>query len=148
MCLNCLQFPIAIVVIVCPHISSYATLTAVSSTPPERPHHSASAMELHTITVGAISAIILGVIIDRAYQRLSHKWTNEPPLLPYRIPIIGHALWFGADCFGLYRTAWCVNVVPLAVFPSYIYKKPLREYFPDCKPYSLMFFGKRVYVRF
>src|ERR1700683_4501561 len=62
--------------------------------------------------VGAVSAIFfVGVIVDQAYQRLSHKWTNEPPLLPYRIPIIGHALIFGSDCFGLFSSAQYVNSV-------------------------------------
>lgn len=77
--------------------------------------------------VGIISVILLvGVIIDQVYQRWSHKWTNEPPLLPYRIPILGHALMFRSDCLGLFRAA--------------------QEYFPDCKPYSLLLFGRRVYI--
>ena len=69
--------------------------------------------------VGAVSAILLvGVIIDRFYQRLSHKWTNEPPLLPYRIPIVGHALMYGSDCFGLFKSAQCVNTVSLTTLPT------------------------------
>ncbi|KIM42710.1 hypothetical protein M413DRAFT_444378 [Hebeloma cylindrosporum] len=76
---------------------------------------------------GFISAVLLVVVgIDQAYQRFSHKWTNEPPLLPYRIPIIGHALRFTADCLGLFRAA--------------------HEYFPGSQAYSLFSFGKRVYV--
>lgn len=60
--------------------------------------------------VGIISVILLvGVIIDQVYQRWSHKWTNEPPLLPYRIPILGHALMFRSDCLGLFRAAQYVN---------------------------------------
>ena len=60
-------------------------------------------------TVGAFVSMILllAVAIDQAYQRLSHKWTNEPPLLPYRIPFIGHALSFSSDCLRLFRTAQC-----------------------------------------
>jgi hypothetical protein len=56
--------------------------------------------------IGYLSMILLvGVIIDQAYQRLSHKWTNEPPLLPYQLPIIGHALMFRSDPFALFRSA-------------------------------------------
>lgn len=60
-------------------------------------------------TVGGFVSVILlvAVGIDQAYQRLSHKWTNEPPLLPYRIPIIGHALSFSSDCLALFRAAQC-----------------------------------------
>lgn len=70
--------------------------------------------------------LLVGVIVDRAYQRLSHKWTNEPPLLPYRIPIIGHALMYGSNPIELFKSA--------------------EKHFRGCKPYSLLFFGKRVYV--
>jgi hypothetical protein len=59
--------------------------------------------------LGAVSIVLLvAVIIDQAYQRLSHKWTNEPPLLPYRIPIIGHALMFTSNRFKLFKAGLCV----------------------------------------
>jgi hypothetical protein len=71
-------------------------------------------MELTTYctVLGLLSLILLaGVVIDQAYQRLSHKWTNEPPLLPYRIPIVGHALMFRSDGLGLFKAAQYVNTV-------------------------------------
>jgi hypothetical protein len=74
--------------------------------------------------LGFISVTILvGVIIDQAYQRLSHKWTNEPPLLPYRIPFVGHALMFRSDCFGLFRAAQYVNTSTGIL--------PLKNSFPE-----------------
>jgi hypothetical protein len=76
-------------------------------------------LETYYTIVGALSAILfVGVIVDQAYQQLSHKWTNEPPLLPYRIPIIGHALMFGSDCFGLFRSAQYVNSVIQTASPG------------------------------
>src|SRR5882762_6706031 len=106
-------------------------------------------MGLHSYysALGAVSALLLiVVIVDQFYQRFSHKWTNEPPLLPYRIPIVGHALMFNSACTKLYKTAQYVFAITLSIF--WIYAGHLcSEHFPDCKPYSLMFFGKRVYVR-
>ena len=62
-------------------------------------------MAFETI-LGLVSVILfVGVVVDQAYQRLSHKWTNEPPLLPNPIPIVGHALMFRSDCFGLFKSA-------------------------------------------
>ena len=72
-------------------------------------------MELYYTITGTISAILLvAVTIDQIYQRLSHKWTNEPPLLPYLIPIIGHGLAYGSDSEQIFRSARFVDgVIPI-----------------------------------
>ena len=65
-------------------------------------------LETYYTVGGLVSGILLVAVgIDQVYQRFSHKWTNEPPLLPYRIPIIGHALSFSSDCLALFRVAQC-----------------------------------------
>lgn len=62
--------------------------------------------ETYYSIAGAVSVTLLvAVILDQAYQRFSHKWTNEPPLLPYKIPIIGHALMYRSDPLGLFKAA-------------------------------------------
>jgi len=79
----------------------------------------------------AVSAIaLLVVIVDQAYQRFSHKLTGEPPLLPYRIPIVGHALMFSSNAKALYKTAryvtvmlllslGCIHIIPIVItFPA------------------------------
>ena len=65
----------------------------------------------YTIAWTVAAAVILVVIVDQAYQRLSHKFTGEPPLFPYRIPILGHALMFNSDPKALYKAARYVNVI-------------------------------------
>ncbi|KAH8813675.1 cytochrome P450 [Flagelloscypha sp. PMI_526] len=78
------------------------------------------------LTVATAVSSIAVLITDRIYQRYSHKWTKEPPMLPYTIPFIGHALWYGRDTFSLFRHA--------------------RDYFPNGQPFSVLLFGKRVYI--
>jgi hypothetical protein len=69
-------------------------------------------MELTAFYTSVIGFVLLaGVIIDQAYQRLSHRWTNEPPLLPYRIPIVGHVLMFRSDCLALFKAAQYVEFI-------------------------------------
>jgi hypothetical protein len=58
---------------------------------------------------GAVSMLLL--IVDRAYERLSHKWMNEPPLLPYRIPIVGHALLYTSDYLRFFKYAEYVHTL-------------------------------------
>ena len=104
-------------------------------------------MELETYYAvgGFVSTILLVAVgVDQAYQSLSHKRTNEPPLLPYRIPIIGHALSFNSDCLRLFRTAQCDSSNWYLMFADF----SCSEYFPGSQAYSLLSFGKRVYVRF
>jgi hypothetical protein len=107
--------------------------------------------ETYSIITGVVSVImLLGVIIDQSYQRLSHKWTNEPPLLPYRIPIIGHALTFSSHPARLFKYAQYVELFVAPRIACYNNNNMLsfhREQFPNCQAFSLMLFGKRVYVR-
>jgi hypothetical protein len=63
----------------------------------------------HWIVLGALSALLAVIGIDQIYERYSHKWTNEPPLLPYRIPVIGHALQYASNQYGFFRAAQCVK---------------------------------------
>jgi hypothetical protein len=71
-------------------------------------------LETYYAVLGVVSVVLLvGVIVDQAYQRLSHKWTNEPPLLPYRIPIVGHALMYSSDWFGLFKSTQYANIIVL-----------------------------------
>jgi hypothetical protein len=77
------------------------------------------ALGTYNTIIGVVLAILAAVVIDRLYQRLSHKWTNEPPLLPYRVPIIGHALMFGSNPVALFELAQCVNSVPLIALSEY-----------------------------
>lgn len=67
----------------------------------------------YTVAVVVSAILVVAVILDRIYQRMSHKWTNEPPLLPYKIPIIGHALMYESDSAALFRSALCVNLKAL-----------------------------------
>ena len=65
----------------------------------------------YSTLLGAISAILFVIVLlDRAYQRLSHKWTNEPPMLPYTIPIVGHALLYASDYTRLFKYAEYVEL--------------------------------------
>lgn len=79
-----------------------------------------------TVAAGIVLFLVVVVVIDRIYQRFSHRWTNEPPLFPYTIPFVGHALMYGSDRQALFKAA--------------------SDYFPDCQPYSFLFFGQRLYV--
>ena len=99
----------------------------------------------HILSVIGLCLVAV-LALDRLYQRFSHRWTNEPPMLPYRIPIVGHALMFGSDVFGLFRHAECVLLVPCGL--DNVLTRTDRETFPNCQPYSLMMFGKRLYVCF
>lgn len=58
--------------------------------------------------VYAAAAVVLVVAADRVWQKNQSKWTNEPPMLPYTIPFVGHALSFGKSAQALIRTGACV----------------------------------------
>jgi hypothetical protein len=77
------------------------------------------ALGTYNTIIGVVLAILAAVVIDRLYQRLSHKWTNEPPLLPYRVPIMGHALMFSSNPVALFELAQCMNSVPLILLSGY-----------------------------
>lgn len=64
---------------------------------------------LSAFTTGLSLLLLLGVVLDQLYQRHSHKWTNEPPLLPYRIPFVGHGLMYGANKGALFKDARYVD---------------------------------------
>ncbi|TFK62657.1 cytochrome P450 [Pluteus cervinus] len=83
-------------------------------------------VDFYTLSVSVVGVLLAVVAIDQFYQQYSHRWTNEPPFLPYRIPIVGHALAFNKDLFAVFRRA--------------------QHHFSDSRPYSLMLFGHRVYV--
>ncbi len=74
----------------------------------------------YTIAWAVAAIVLLVVIVDQAYQRLSHKLTGEPPLLPYRIPIVGHALMYNANSKALYKAARYVNLVLLLSLDLFI----------------------------
>lgn len=68
-----------------------------------------------TFLAGSLLACL---VLDQLYQRFSHKWTNEPPLLRYTIPFVGHALQYGADYPALFGRAQYVCIHRLSKHTS------------------------------
>lgn len=64
-------------------------------------------------------------------------------MLPYQIPIIRHSLLYALNYQGLFQYVEHMHTLSDLVIAL---KHPHREQFPDCKPYSLMLFGKWVFI--
>ncbi|KAH7098576.1 cytochrome P450 [Auriculariales sp. MPI-PUGE-AT-0066] len=73
-----------------------------------------------------VATLLIIVVADRVWQRTHTRWTNEPPMLPYIIPFVGHGLMFGKSAHATVKKG--------------------TTHFPDLQPFSLLIFGKRVYV--
>ncbi|PBK74089.1 cytochrome P450 [Armillaria solidipes] len=82
-----------------------------------------------TILGTCVAIITTGIsILFFLYHRRNAQTRalNEPPLLPYWIPFVGHALWYG----------WRSNEVYLAA----------RMFSPDSRPASVTLMGQRIYI--
>ncbi|KAG7449707.1 cytochrome P450 [Guyanagaster necrorhizus] len=82
-----------------------------------------------TILGFCVAFIATGIaILFSLYQRRNTqaRALNEPPLLPYSIPFVGHALWYGRRSSEVYAAA--------------------RTFSPDSRPVSITLMGQRVYI--
>ncbi|KAK0486231.1 cytochrome P450 [Armillaria novae-zelandiae] len=82
-----------------------------------------------TILNTCVAFMVAGIsILFFLYHRRNTqaRALNEPPLLPYWIPFVGHALWYG----------WRSNEVYLAA----------RKFSPDSPPVSITLMGQRIYI--
>ncbi|EJD41764.1 cytochrome P450 [Auricularia subglabra TFB-10046 SS5] len=83
-------------------------------------------MSFQSWALAVAAALVAVVAADRVWQKNQSRWSNEPPMLPYAVPFVGHALSFGRSAQKMIRQG--------------------AKQFPGHQPYSLMMFGKRVYI--
>ncbi|KAK0486232.1 cytochrome P450 [Armillaria novae-zelandiae] len=75
----------------------------------------------------AILVVGVGAIFALHHRRNAlARALNEPPILPYLIPFVGHALWYRTRSIEVYNTA--------------------RIFSPDARPVSLTLVGQRIYI--
>ncbi|KAK0486255.1 hypothetical protein IW261DRAFT_788787 [Armillaria novae-zelandiae] len=82
-----------------------------------------------TILDTCIAFMVAGIsILSFLYHRRNAqaRALNEPPLLPYWIPFVGHALWYGRRSNEVYLAA--------------------RKFSPDSPPVSITLMRQRIYI--
>ncbi|KAK0459099.1 cytochrome P450 [Desarmillaria tabescens] len=78
------------------------------------------------ICVAIITACISILVFLHQRRSAQARALNEPPLLPYWIPFVGHALWYGRRSNEVYVAA--------------------RFFSPDSRPVSVTLMGQRIYI--
>ncbi|KAH7098588.1 cytochrome P450 [Auriculariales sp. MPI-PUGE-AT-0066] len=70
------------------------------------------------------ATLLVIVVTDRVWQRTHARWTNEPPMLPYTIPFVGHGLMYGKSTLAPVKKGTCLTASHIFILQPQVIPSP------------------------